>query len=133
MRLYSLAKLRELIKMRSVCVSNKDHKDAPIRYDILIVATGVAHSYFGHDEFAKFATGFVLVGAPTGVELSAALAVLVRSTLKTELRRIDPATARIVLVDTAPRVLDTFALELFGGSQTSTGEAWGRSTARTQR
>jgi len=56
---------------------------------------------------------FVLVGAgPTGVELSAALAVLVRSTLKTEFRRIDPATARIVLVDTAPRVLGTFALEL---------------------
>ena len=56
---------------------------------------------------------FVLVGAgPTGVELSAALAVLVRSTLKTEFRRIDPATARIVLVDMAPRVLVTFALEL---------------------
>jgi len=131
-----------------VYVSNEDHKDAPIRYDILIVATGVTHSYFGHDEFAKFAPGlkgladalhirnkvlqtfeqaeaeedprrhqdlltFVLVGAgPTGVELSAALAVLVRSTLKTEFHRIDPATARIVLVDKAPRVLGTFALEL---------------------
>jgi NADH dehydrogenase len=54
-----------------------------------------------------------LVGVgPTGVEPSAALAVLVRSTLKTEFRRIDPATARIVLVDMAPRVLGTFALEL---------------------
>ena len=40
-----------------VYVSNEDHKDAPIRYDILIVATGVTHSYFGHDEFAKFAPG----------------------------------------------------------------------------
>ncbi len=47
---------------------------------------------------------FILVGAgPTGVEMAAALAVLVRSTLKSEFRRIDPTTARIVLVDMAPR------------------------------
>jgi NADH dehydrogenase len=38
-----------------VYVSNEDHKDAPISYDILIVATGVTHSYFGHEEFAEFA------------------------------------------------------------------------------
>ena len=40
-----------------VYVSNEDHKDAPIRYDILIVATGVTQSYFGRDEFAEFAPG----------------------------------------------------------------------------
>src|ERR1700686_5311795 len=41
---------------------------------------------------------FILVGAgPTGVEMAAAIAVLVRSTLKSEFRRIDPASARIVL------------------------------------
>src|SRR6202790_1937693 len=56
---------------------------------------------------------FILVGAgPTGVEMAAALAVLVRSTLKSEFRRIDPATARIVLVDMAPRVLPTFSEDL---------------------
>src|SRR5467141_237564 len=56
---------------------------------------------------------FILVGAgPTGVEMAAALAVLVRSTLKSEFRRIDPTTARIVLVDMAPRVLGTFAEKL---------------------
>jgi NADH:ubiquinone reductase (H+-translocating) len=26
-------------------------------YDILVIATGVAHSYFGHDKFAEFAPG----------------------------------------------------------------------------
>jgi NADH:ubiquinone reductase (H+-translocating) len=53
---------------------------------------------------------FILVGAgPTGVEMAAALAVLVRSTLKSEFRRIDPRSARIVLVDMAPRVLPTFS------------------------
>jgi NADH dehydrogenase FAD-containing subunit len=52
---------------------------------------------------------FVLVGAgPTGVELAGAIAVLVRQTLRSEFRRIDPASARIVLVDGAGRVLPTF-------------------------
>jgi NADH dehydrogenase FAD-containing subunit len=56
---------------------------------------------------------FILVGAgPTGVEMAAALAVLVRSTLKSEFRRIDPTTARVVLVDMAPRVLPTFSKDL---------------------
>jgi NADH dehydrogenase len=55
----------------------------------------------------------VLVGAgPSGVEMAGALAVLVRGTLKSEFRRIDPASARIVLIDAGPRVLGTFPEEL---------------------
>jgi len=131
-----------------VYASDEDHKDAALGYDILVIATGVAHSYFGHDEFAEFAPGlkgladavrirnkvlkafelaeaeddpsrrqelltFVLVGAgPTGVELASSLAVLVRTKLKEEFRRINLAATRIVLVDMAPRVLGTFASEL---------------------
>src|SRR6202011_5219296 len=53
---------------------------------------------------------FILVGAgPTGVEMAGALAVLVRTSLKAEFRRIDPSSARIVLVDMAPRVLGPFS------------------------
>jgi NADH:quinone reductase (non-electrogenic) len=53
---------------------------------------------------------FVLVGAgPTGVELAGALAVLVRNTLRSEFRRIDPTSARIILVDMANRVLGAFS------------------------
>jgi NADH:ubiquinone reductase (H+-translocating) len=56
---------------------------------------------------------FVLVGAgPTGVEMAGALAVLVRTSLKLEFRRIDPGSARIVLVDMAPRVLGSFSEDL---------------------
>lgn len=56
---------------------------------------------------------FVLVGAgPTGVEMAGALAIFVRSTLKSDFRRINPASARIVLVDMAPRVLGTFSESL---------------------
>jgi NADH dehydrogenase len=56
---------------------------------------------------------FVLVGAgPTGVEMASAIAVLVRNTLRSEFRRIDPASARIVLVDQSPRVLSSFSEEI---------------------
>ena len=56
---------------------------------------------------------FVLVGAgPTGVEMAGAIAVLVRKTLRSEFRRIDPTSARVVLLDMAPRVLGTFTESL---------------------
>jgi len=132
-------------EQKRVFVSDADRENVPIPYDYLILATGVTHSYFGHNEFEKFAPGlksladavsirnkilqafeqaeaeedptrhrdlltFILVGAgPTGVEMAGALAVLVRSKLKSEFRRIDPTSARIVLVDMAPRVLPPFS------------------------
>ena len=53
---------------------------------------------------------FVLVGAgPTGVEMAGAIGELVHRTLRSEFRRIDPTSARIVLVDMAQRVLGSFA------------------------
>jgi NADH dehydrogenase FAD-containing subunit len=56
---------------------------------------------------------FVLVGAgPTGVEMAGAIAVLIRRSLRTEYRRIDPTSARIVLIDAADRVLSSFAPDL---------------------
>jgi NADH dehydrogenase len=56
---------------------------------------------------------FILVGAgPTGVEMASALAILVRTTLESDFRRVDPASARIVLVDMAPRVLPPFSEDL---------------------
>ena len=133
---------------KCVLVHDADREGVRLPYDYLILATGVTHSYFGHNEFEQFAPGlksladavairnkilhafeqaeaeedpsrhrelltFVLVGAgPTGVEMAGAIAIMVRSTLKTEFRRIDPAVARIVLVDMAPRVLPPFSEEL---------------------
>ncbi|HXT25640.1 MAG TPA: NAD(P)/FAD-dependent oxidoreductase [Candidatus Eisenbacteria bacterium] len=56
---------------------------------------------------------FVLVGAgPTGVEMAGALAILVRTALKSDFRRINPTSARIVLVDMAPKVLGPFSENL---------------------
>src|SRR5215510_11034397 len=133
---------------KCVIVSDADRQNVPIGYDYLVLATGATHSYFGRNEFEKFAPGlkslahavatrnkilqafefaeaeedpsrhrdlltFILVGAgPTGVEMAGALAVLVKTTLKSNFRRIDPASARIVLVDMSPRVLGTFSEHL---------------------
>src|ERR1700747_3669555 len=116
-----------------------------VAFDYLVVATGMRPSYFGHDEFARYAPGlkslndaetirakilsafelaattddaaqraramtFVLVGAgPTGVELAASLAQMVKVTLRGNFHRIDPAETTIILLDAGNRVLPTFA------------------------
>ena len=133
---------------RCVYVNSVDREGVPLPYDYLVLATGASHSYFGHNEFEKFAPGlksladavairnkvlrafeqaeaeedpslhrdlltFVLVGGgPTGVEMAGAIATLVRSTVHSEFRRIDPSMARIVLVDRGSRLLGTFSEEL---------------------
>lgn len=56
---------------------------------------------------------FVLVGAgPTGVEMASAIAVMVRTTLRKNFRRIDPKSVHIILVDMGKRPLGTFAESL---------------------
>jgi NADH:ubiquinone reductase (H+-translocating) len=56
---------------------------------------------------------FVIIGAgPTGVELAGTIADLARDTLKGEFRRIEPASARVVLIEGGDRVLGTFPPEL---------------------
>lgn len=58
---------------------------------------------------------FVVIGAgPTGVELAGALAEIARHTLRHDFRDINPADARIILVDAADRVLPTYPPELSG-------------------
>ena len=40
-----------------VLVNSTDRTGVPIPYDFLALATGVTHSYFGRNEFEKFAPG----------------------------------------------------------------------------
>jgi NADH dehydrogenase len=56
---------------------------------------------------------FVVVGAgPMGVELSGQIAELARRSLHQNFRRIDPSTARVVLLDAGPTILAAFPEEL---------------------
>ena len=60
------------------------------------------------DELASIMT-FVVVGAgPTGVEMAGQIAELSRRTLRRDFRHIDPTSARVILLDAAPKVLPTF-------------------------
>ncbi len=61
---------------------------------------------------------FVLVGGgPAGVEMAGAIAFLIRKSLRTQFRRIDPTSARIVLVDRGIRILGQYAEELSAATQ----------------
>jgi len=50
----------------------------------------------------------VVGGGPTGVELAGTLAEIARHTLKNEFRHIDPAAAKVRLIEAGPRVLASF-------------------------
>ena len=56
---------------------------------------------------------FVLVGAgPTGCEMAGAIAEMMHGPFRTEFRRVDPGSVRIILVEGAPRILMGFAESL---------------------
>ena len=118
--------------------------DTTLDYDLLLVASGATHAYFGNDQWAPHAPGlktlddalalrrrlllafekaeaepdpakkaawlsFAIVGGgPTGVELAGTLAEIARHTLRNEFRHIDPASAKVRLVEAGPRVLSSF-------------------------
>jgi len=65
------------------------------------------------DELARSCLTFVVVGAgPTGVKMAGAVSELARHTLRRDFRRINPAAARILLIEGADRVLPPFRPKL---------------------
>ena len=127
--------------------------EGAVPYDHLIVATGVTHAYFGHDQWAALAPGlktvedatairsrlllaferaerepdagrrrawlsFVIVGGgPTGVELAGALGEISNDTLRHDFHHIDPAEARILLIEGEPRLLPAMPPDLSAKAQ----------------
>jgi NADH dehydrogenase len=61
------------------------------------------------DAWLSFA---IIGGGPTGVELAGTLAEIARHTLEREFHNIDPARARVRLVEAGPRVLSAFPEDL---------------------
>jgi NADH dehydrogenase len=54
----------------------------------------------------------IVGGGPTGVEMAGAIAEVARDALKSEFHHIDPAAARIVLIEAGPRILPSFPAPL---------------------
>src|SRR5436190_17672955 len=68
-------------------------------------------------ERARLMTIVVVGGGPTGVELAGAFAELARHVLKSDFRRIDPAQARVVLMEAGPRILAHLPPKLSASAQ----------------
>ncbi|MCF7221596.1 NAD(P)/FAD-dependent oxidoreductase [Marilutibacter chinensis] len=83
----------------------------------LLIAFERAEAADDPDERAAWLNFAIVGGGPTGVELAGTLAEIARHTLKDEFRRIDPAEARVRLVEAGPRVLASFPPELSGDAR----------------
>ncbi|MBK7355946.1 FAD-dependent oxidoreductase [Propionivibrio sp.] len=64
-------------------------------------------------------TFLIVGGGPTGVELAGAIAELARFGMEKEFRNFDPAHARVILVQSAPRLLPAFPEKLAAIAQRS--------------
>lgn len=129
------------------------HDRGELSYDYLVLALGGRTSYFGHDDWERFAPGLkslddalairrqvllafesaeaegdeqrrrelmtliVVGGGPTGVELAGTFAELARTVLVRDFDRIDPAKARVILIEGGPRVLGQFPEDLSASAQ----------------
>jgi NADH dehydrogenase/putative oxidoreductase len=71
------------------------------------------------DERAALLTFLIVGGGPTGVELAGAIAELARFGMAKEFRTFDPADARVILVQSAPRLLPVFPESLSSIAQRS--------------
>ena len=63
------------------------------------------------EEQKRLMTVAIVGGGPTGVELAGAFSDLVRRALKSDFRKIDPASLRIILIQSGDRVLKYFSEE----------------------
>ena len=63
-------------------------------------------------EQTEWLTFLIIGGGATGVELAGTLAEIARHTLKREFRHIDPAAARVLLIEAGGRVLPAFPSSL---------------------
>lgn len=75
-----------------------------IRREIL-VAFEKAENTLDENERRRLLTIVVVGGGPTGVELAGAFAELRRYVLRRDFRHIDPAQARIILIEAGPAIL----------------------------
>ncbi len=69
------------------------------------------------EEQARLMTMVVVGGGPTGVELAGAFGELARHVLRADFRRIDPARARVILIEGGPRILGHLPPDLSASAQ----------------
>jgi NADH dehydrogenase/putative oxidoreductase len=87
----------------------KSLDDATAMRGRMLLAFERAESAADPAEREALLTFIIVGGGPTGVELAGAVAEFARTGLEMEYRTIDPASARVVLVQSSDRVLPVFS------------------------
>ena len=67
-----------------------------------------AEAATSEDERREHLTMVIVGGGPTGVELAGIMVSIARHALSRDFRRIDPASARIILIEAGPRLVPAF-------------------------
>ncbi len=102
---------------RAIAPGLKSIEDArAIRHKILL-AFEAAEIESDPERVKELLTFVIVGGGPTGVELAGDIAEVAHRALQSEFRHIDPAMARIILVEATPRLLTTFPEALARGAQ----------------
>jgi NADH dehydrogenase/putative oxidoreductase len=78
----------------------------------MLTAFELAETVEDEETRRSLLTFLIVGGGPTGVELAGAIAELARHGMEKEFRNFDPASARVLLVQAAPRILPTFTESL---------------------
>ena len=86
----------------------KKIEDATTMRRRILIAFERAEDSDDEDERGRLLTFVIIGGGPAGVELAGALAELAKAALARDFRRIDPTTARIILIEAGPRLLPSF-------------------------
>jgi NADH dehydrogenase len=86
----------------------KKIEDATAMRRRILIAFERAEETEDEGERRRLLTFIIIGGGPTGVELAGALAELAKAALVRDFRRIDPTSARIVLIEGGPHLLPSF-------------------------
>lgn len=78
----------------------------------ILIAFECAEIVTNPNEQRRLLTFVIVGGGATGVEMAGAISEVARQTLAADFRRIDPRSARIVLIEAGPRLLPTFPSSL---------------------
>ena len=88
----------------------------------ILLAFELAETEPDADERRRLLNFVVVGGGPTGVEMAGSIAELANRALASDFRVIDPRSARIVLIEAAPRLLTTFDPSLSETARRSLGQ-----------
>lgn len=78
----------------------------------LLIAFERAETMMDTEEQKRLLTMVLIGGGPTGVELAGAFSELARHVLARDFRRIDPTSARIILIEGSPHLLAAYTEDL---------------------